>query len=205
MTLAVGAESLPLAFASILIGYVFGLFPSAAIIARRGGVDVHQQGSGNPGASNITRLLGWKAGVVVFLLDGAKGVAAAGVGALADGRIGAYLCGIAAVIGHIFPITNRFKGGKGVATGAGLVLAIAPLVSIVVIGTWFLVSRITGKSSLASIIAVTLVPLGIAVRGGTKWEILGVIAVCALIIARHAENIRRLLAGAEHGLKHDKS
>ena len=203
--LAVGAESLPLAIAAVVVGYAFGLLPSADIVAKRGGVDVHHQGSGNPGASNITRLMGWKAGVLVFAMDGAKGVAAAGMGALADGRVGAYICGIAAVIGHIYPITHKFKGGKGVATGAGVILAVAPLVSLVVIGTWFVVSRATGKSSLASIIAVTLVPIGIAVRGGTTWEILGVIAVCALIIARHAENIKRLMAGAEHGLKHDKS
>ena len=203
--LAVGAESLPLAVASMIIGYAFGLFPSAAIVAKRAGVDVHHQGSGNPGASNITRLMGWKAGVLVFVMDGAKGVSAAGVGALADGRVGAYICGIAAVIGHIYPATHRFKGGKGVATGAGVILAVAPLVSIVVIGTWFVISRATGKSSLASIVAVTFVPIGIAVRGGTAWEVIGIIAVCALIIARHAENIKRLLAGAEHGLKHGKS
>ena len=203
--LAVGAESLPLAIAGIVVGYVFGLFPSASIVASRAGVDVHHQGSGNPGASNVTRLMGWKAGVLVFAMDGAKGVAAAGVGALADGRVGAYICGIAAVIGHIFPATHKFRGGKGVATGAGVILAVAPLVSIVVIGTWFVISRATGKSSLASIVAVSLVPVGIAVRGGTAWEVLGIIAVCALIIARHTENIKRLLAGAEHGLKHDKS
>lgn len=203
--LAVGAESLPLAIASILVGYAFGLFPSASIVAKRAGVDVHHQGSGNPGASNITRLMGWKAGVLVFAMDGAKGVSAAGVGALADGRVGAYICGIAAVVGHIYPATHKFKGGKGVATGAGVILAVAPLVSVVVIGTWFVISRATGKSSLASIVTVALVPIGIAVRGGTAWEVLGIIAVCALIIARHAENIKRLLAGAEHGLKHDKS
>jgi glycerol-3-phosphate acyltransferase PlsY len=124
---------------------------------------------------------------------------------LADGQLGAYICGFAAVVGHIFPLTNRFKGGKGVATGAGVVIAVAPLVSVIVIATWFVISRTTGKSSVASIVAVLLVPLGIGLRGGTAWEIIGVVAVCALIIARHAENIRRLLAGAEHGLKHDKS
>ena len=185
MTLAIGAESLPLALIAIVAGYSLGLFPSAAIVARRSGVNVHAEGSGNPGASNITRLLGWKAGVVVFAMDGAKGIAAAGVGALADGRLGAYI--------------------KGVATGAGVVLAVAPLVSVIVIATWFVISRTTGKSSVASIVAVLLVPLGIGLRGGTAWEIIGVVAVCTLIIARHAENIRRLLAGAEHGLKHDKS
>ena len=203
--LAIGAESLPLAIASIAVGYALGMFPSAAIVAKRSGVDVHHQGSGNPGASNITRLLGWKAGVVVFVMDGAKGVAAAGIGALADGRVGAYVCGIAAVIGHIFPVVHRFKGGKGVATGAGLVLALHPLIGLVVVGTWFVISRATGKSSIASIVAVVLVPVGIGVRGGTAWEIIGVVAVCLLIIARHAENIRRLLSGAEHGLSSDKS
>lgn len=203
--LAIGAESLPLAIASIAVGYALGMFPSAAIVAKRSGVDVHHQGSGNPGASNITRLLGWKAGVVVFVMDGAKGVAAAGIGALADGRVGAYVCGIAAVIGHIFPVVHRFKGGKGVATGAGLVLALHPLIGLVMVGTWFVISRATGKSSIASIVVVVLVPVGIGVRGGTAWEIIGVVAVCLLIIARHAENIRRLLSGAEHGLSSDKS
>src|SRR3954451_16121129 len=93
------------------VAYLLGTFPSAQIVARRNGVDINAAGSGNPGASNTFRLLGWRAGVRVFALDAAKGAIAAGVGLLvADGHVGAYVLGVAAIIGHTFPITRHFKG-----------------------------------------------------------------------------------------------
>ena len=108
-----------------------GRFPSAEIVARRSGVDITAAGSGNPGASNTFRLLGWRAGVLVFALDVAKGAIAAGVGLLvADGHVGAYVLGIAAIIGHTFPVTRHFKGGRGVATGAGVLLVIFPVLTL---------------------------------------------------------------------------
>ena len=101
-----------LAVALVPVGYLLGTFPSAVIVARRRGVDILSAGSGNPGASNVIRVLGWRVGAVVLLFDFAKGAAASGLGLAVGGRGGAYLLGIAAVIGHTFPFGR--KGGKGV-------------------------------------------------------------------------------------------
>ena len=92
----------------------------------RRGIDVTKSGSGNPGASNTFRLLGWKAGLVVLLLDMGKGALAAGVGSALDGHRGAYILGVAAVLGHVFPVTRHFKGGRGVATAAGVLGGAVP-------------------------------------------------------------------------------
>src|SRR3954469_6983155 len=110
------------------------MFPSAIIVARLAGVDITAAGSGNPGASNVTRVLGWKRGVVVFVLDAAKGAVAAGAGLLFSGRPAGYACAAAAGIGHMFPIirwhgTNRFQGGKGVATLGGAMFVLQPIVT----------------------------------------------------------------------------
>ena len=104
--------------------YLLGMFPSAAMVARASGVDITAEGSGNPGASNVSRVLGWKRGVLVFVLDAAKGAIAAGVGWTIDGRASAYICVGAAALGHMFPAlrrfgSKRFAGGKGVATVGG--------------------------------------------------------------------------------------
>src|SRR5436305_150884 len=137
------------------VAYLLGTFPSAAVVGRRGGVDVTAAGSGNPGASNAFRLLGWRAGVLVFTLDAAKGAIAAGVGLLvADGHVGGYVLGVAAILGHTFPATRHFKGGRGVATGAGVLLVIFPLLAIASAALWFVVVRVTHKASLASIVVV---------------------------------------------------
>ena len=103
----------------IPVAYLLGTFPSAGIVARRNGIDVTAAGSGNPGASNTFRLLGWRAGALVFGLDALKGALAALAGVLIDGHRGLYILGIAAILGHTLPVTRRFKGGRGVATGGG--------------------------------------------------------------------------------------
>src|SRR5438874_8450805 len=104
------------------IGYLLGTFPSAVLVARARGVDITRQGSGNPGASNVIRVLGWRAGAVVLATDFAKGAAAAGGGLAAGGRAGAYVVGIAAVVGHTYPPGR--KGGKGVAAAGGMLVVL---------------------------------------------------------------------------------
>src|SRR6478609_7976883 len=106
--------------------YFLGTFPTAVLVARVGGHDVLTEGSGNPGASNVARLMGWKAGLVVLLADFAKGAIASGVGLAVAGRGGAFTLGIAAVVGHMFPVTRRLKGGKGVATAGGMLIVLYP-------------------------------------------------------------------------------
>jgi glycerol-3-phosphate acyltransferase PlsY len=183
------------------LAYLLGTFPSAEVVARRRGVDITAAGSGNPGASNTFRLLGWRAGVLVFAMDAAKGAIAAGVGLLvADGHVGAYVLGIAAILGHAFPITRHFKGGRGVATGAGVLLVIFPLLTLASAVLWFVVVRLTHKASLASIVVVVTYPIAVALAGHPWGDVTVIAAVSLLVVARHAANLKRLFRGEELGI-----
>jgi acyl phosphate:glycerol-3-phosphate acyltransferase len=182
------------------LAYLLGTFPSAVLVARANGIDIHSVGSGNPGASNVTRMLGWRKGIWVFALDAAKGALAAGVGLATGERPGGYALGAAAIIGHVFPIWTRFKGGKGVATGGGVVAVLSPITFLTVVPIWFLVSRLTHKASLASIVAVVYIPIGVAFEQRSWWEVGAIIVLCALVMARHLGNIKRLLTRREHVL-----
>jgi glycerol-3-phosphate acyltransferase PlsY len=181
--------------------YLIGTFPSAQLVARAGGVDITRSGSGNPGASNVTRTLGWRKGLLVFVLDALKGALAAGAGLLVASRGPAYALGAAAIVGHVFPITRGFRGGKGVATGAGVMLVLHPVVSLALAVIWFAVSRLTGKAALASLAVVVAMPAGVALAGNPPWEIAATLALCALVMARHAGNVQRLWRRQEHPLQ----
>jgi glycerol-3-phosphate acyltransferase PlsY len=181
--------------------YLLGTFPSAEIVARRQGIDITTAGSGNPGASNTFRVLGWRSGVVVFALDVAKGAIAAGVGLLvADGHVGGYVLGIAAIIGHTFPVTRHFRGGRGVATGAGVLLVIFPLLTLGSAAVWFVIVRVTHKASLASILVVIFFPIAVALAGHPWGDVTVIAAVAVFVVARHASNLKRLFRGEELGL-----
>lgn len=182
------------------LAYLIGTFPSAALVARTNGIDIRAVGSGNPGASNVTRVLGWRKGVWVFALDAAKGSIAAGIGLIADGRPAGYALGAAAVVGHVFPIWQRLRGGKGVATGGGVFGVMSPVVFPVLVALWFVLSRVTKKASLASIVVVSLLPVAVGLVRQELWEVGATVALCLLVIARHLGNIRRLLTREEHAL-----
>jgi glycerol-3-phosphate acyltransferase PlsY len=182
------------------VAYLVGSFPSAGLIARTQGRDVLHEGSGNPGASNVFRLLGWKAGLVVLLLDLGKGAGAAGVGAAIDGHRGAFILGVAAVIGHVFPATRRFKGGRGVATAAGVMAVIFPLETAVLAVVWFGIARGLRKASVASIVCAIAFPVIVAARDGSALDLAVTSGLAALVVARHLANVRRLVRGQELGL-----
>jgi glycerol-3-phosphate acyltransferase PlsY len=184
----------------VAVTYLIGTFPSARIVASAHGVDIRTVGSKNPGASNVSRVLGWRSGMYVFLLDAAKGAVAAGAGLLVDGRPLAYVCAGAAVLGHVFPVWERLRGGKGVATGGGAFAVLSPVVFVILVGLWFAVSRLTKKASLASIVVVALLPVGVWIVRREWWEVLATIAICVLVVARHLGNIRRLVLREEHAL-----
>jgi glycerol-3-phosphate acyltransferase PlsY len=183
------------ALVAIVVSYAIGTIPSAIVVARAKGVDITTFGSGNPGASNVARALGWKYGIIVFAVDAAKGALPA-VAALGH-RPTAYLCGAAAILGHIFPIHRQFKGGKGIATGGGVLLALHPPVMIVAAAVWVATMKLTKKASLASIVIVPLVVVLLAALGNPTWEIFAFIGIGALIEVRHISNIKRLLTGSE--------
>lgn len=178
--------------------YALGMFPSAAIVARASGVDITTQGSGNPGASNVSRVLGWKRGVLVFALDAAKGAVAAGVAWAVDGRHAGYICAAAAVVGHMFPVlrrfgAKRFQGGKGVATGGGAMFVLQPIVTPALLLVWFAISRVTKKASVASIAIIPLLPIGAAMLGAPAWEIVAIVVLGVVVLLKHTSNIKRLL------------
>jgi glycerol-3-phosphate acyltransferase PlsY len=189
----------------IPLAYLLGTFPSAALVARRGGVDVTAEGSGNPGASNVMRLMGWKAGVLVFAMDMGKGAIAAAVGLGLDDHRGAYVLGVAAVLGHVFPITRHFKGGRGVATAAGVLAVVFPLVLAILAVVWIAIARGLHKASVASVVCAVLFPLIVLARGGGKLDLFVTTGLAVVVIVRHFSNLRRLVRGEELGLGGDKS
>ena len=177
------------------LAWLLGTFPSAVLVARAHGRDITAEGSGNPGASNVSRLLGWKAGLLVLVLDFAKGAIAAGVGMAVAGRGAAFILGVAAVVGHTLPLYR--KGGKGVATAGGALVVLYPAIVVGLGIVWFVIARVLKKASLGSLVCSILFPLAVLGMGYDLWEAAAVAALAVLVIARHAGNIRRLVRRQE--------
>lgn len=182
--------------------YLLGAVPTSYLVGRLArGVDLRTVGSGNLGATNLYRTLGWRYAVPVGLFDIAKGVVPVAVfGPRAGGGVLVPLvCGVAAVVGHVYSVFVRFRGGKGVATGAGVVLGLAPWAFLVALGAWLVVLRLTGYVSLASIVAAaTLPPAAWWLHPERRAGIWIFVALGVFVIVLHQANIRRLLSGTEH-------
>jgi len=181
----------------VVFAYFLGTFPSATLIARANGIDIATFGSGNPGASNVTRALGWRKGVWVYVLDALKGAIASGLALGLDGRALAYWCGFAAVLGHMFPVFRGFRGGKGVATASGVLLVLQPVIAPFSVATWWIVTRVSGKAVLGSVVAMAVVPIGMVLLGRPLWEFIAVAAMCILIMGKHWRNFGRLIRREE--------
>ena len=198
----------------LLIGYSAGSIPFSLLIGLAKGVDIRKQGSGNVGATNVGRILGKPYGIACFLLDVAKGalpVAIAGQFIDHSTVIGQWqwlTVAAAAVLGHVFPVWIKFKGGKGVATGFGVLLGFWPtltLPALLAIVTWIICVAIWRYISLASIVAALLLPvylIGITqFRGQAIADLMPFLIVSSLlallVILRHLTNIKRLIAGTE--------
>ena len=191
---------MPPAALLVAASYVAGLAPTAQVIARRLGHDPTREGSGNPGASNVYRTAGRAAGALVLAGDVVKGAVPAAVGQAAGGRRLGLLCGTAAVAGHVVPVTRRFRGGKGVATAAGVSLVLFPGVSLALAGLWGGVFKLTRTASLASVATAAAWPVLVVATRRPPGEVVGVSAVAALVLARHRENLVRLARGTERRL-----
>jgi acyl phosphate:glycerol-3-phosphate acyltransferase len=185
----------------LALSYLLGTFPTALIVARIAGYDPTTEGSGNPGASNVYRLAGIRAGLAVFAGDAAKGAIATGVGRAAGGPRLALACGLAAVLGHVFPAFRRLRGGRGVATAAGTVAVLEPIVALPFVAVWLLVARLTGKASAASLVVIGGLPLVVVALDRPSWEKAGVAGLAGLVLARHAGNLVRLARGEEPALE----
>ena len=191
----------------VLAGYLLGSIPTGYLVARAKGIDIRTVGSGNIGATNAFRVLGKTAGTAVLIADGLKGYAACAwvcdgllrlfnvpTAALETHRI---VAGIAAVLGHNYTCWLHFKGGKGIATTAGVYFALAPLSVSIAIGAWIIFVVTTRFVSIGSIAAAVALPTAVWLTKDSVF--LGVVttALCLLAIFKHKSNIQRLLAGTE--------
>ena len=182
---------------ALAIAYLLGSIDFGVIVPRLLGVDIYQHGSGNPGASNVMRTIGKRAGMAVMLGDAVKGVAAALVGSWMVGDVVGFWCGLAAVTGHVFPVWHSFRGGRGVATAIGAVIWLEPWFGLVLALGWAGTVALTKTASIASLGAMVLYVPGYALFGWRGWPLLAAGATAALVIFRHSANIRRLLGGRE--------
>ena len=183
---------------AVTIGYVVGSVPFAFVMAQRRGVDLRRTGSGNVGAANVLRTSGAASAVAAMCLDVAKGAVVVMVAQrLFAGPATPVAAGLAAVLGHVYPVWLRFRGGKGVATAAGVFMMLAPGTAVMAAAVFALVTWVTRYISVGSIsAAVTLV--GAAVASNVSPAVTVGAAVAAVIIVhRHRGNLGRLLAGTE--------
>jgi len=197
-----------MAFAAVALAYGVGSLSFAVVVSRLMGLaDPRSYGSGNPGATNVLRSGSKKAAALTLFLDAAKGWLP--VWAVfqwgPEWSLGATTVawvGLAAFLGHVFPVFFRFKGGKGVATAAGVLLAYEPLLGLAVLVSWVAVAVFTRYSSLAAIVAAVFAPFYYLFGDGLAWRVEPPIALAmgimgVLLLWRHAANIQRLFAGTE--------
>jgi glycerol-3-phosphate acyltransferase PlsY len=186
----------------LLASYLLGAIPTSHLVSRTfANIDLRQHGSGNLGATNLYRVLGWKYAIPVALFDIAKGVIPVVVFApqMSRSELYALACGVAAILGHVFSVFVHFKGGKGVATAAGVMLGMTPLALATAAVVWGLVLLLTGYVSLASIAAAAVLPLAVyMLEQPTSPELFWVVVLVAGgVIVLHRRNIQRLLKGTE--------
>ncbi len=194
-----GSVSPLAAVTAVAAAYLVGAIPFGLILGRlAGGLDVRRTGSGNIGATNVARSLGPWAGILTLALDVGKGAGAAwGAGRVTGQPAVAVAAGLAAVAGHVFPVYLGFRGGKGVATGLGAFLVLEPVATLLAGAVFLAAAALSRRVSPGSILAALSLPPILFIRGADSGLILAGLAASALIIYRHAGNIRRLLSGTE--------
>ena len=196
---------------AVVAAYLIGSLSFAVIVSRAFGLaDPRSYGSKNPGATNVLRSGSKKAAIVTLVLDALKGVvpvllvkAYGNAWGLGDWTLAGV--GFAAFLGHLYPVFFRFQGGKGVATAAGVLLALEPWLGVATLATWVIVALFFRYSSLASIVAAVFAPAYYLFGSGVAWSVsrpvmLAVAAMGVLLLWRHRENINRLIAGKESRL-----
>jgi glycerol-3-phosphate acyltransferase PlsY len=178
-------------------GYLLGSIPFGLLLTRLAGLgDIRAIGSGNIGATNVLRTGNKWLAAATLLLDGAKGAAAVALATQYGGFVPGLCAGLGAVLGHLFPVWLGFRGGKGVATGLGVLLAASPPVGAFACVVWAAVAALFRISSAAALAAFALAPLAALVVNGRNTTLLA-LAIAVLVVVRHEANIRRLLAGTE--------
>lgn len=193
---------------ALIAAYLIGSVSFAVVVSRGMGLkDPRTFGSGNPGATNVLRSGNKLAAILTLLGDAAKGWVAVALAAwawehdlLPESAIA--LAGLAAFLGHVYPIFLRFKGGKGVATALGVLLAIQPWLALATVATWLIVAYVTRYSSLAAVMAAIFAPFYYILGGNVAWRMdqgtaLVIVVISVVLLYRHNTNISRLLAGKE--------
>ncbi|HTE46650.1 MAG TPA: glycerol-3-phosphate 1-O-acyltransferase PlsY [Gemmatimonadaceae bacterium] len=194
---------------AVVASYLLGSIPSAYVAGKSRGIDLRKHGSGNLGATNVMRVLGTKIGLLVFAVDMTKGAVPVlffprwiPVSDLpfGDPVIMAIICGVAAIIGHVRPIYLKFgKGGKGVATAAGMFLALAPVPTSLTLLIFAVVLLASGYVSLGSLTSAAMLPVLLALTSGTRSPVFAIsVVVAVLVFWTHRANITRLRNGEEH-------
>jgi glycerol-3-phosphate acyltransferase PlsY len=190
-------------FLYLIFAYLCGSIPFAYVIAKAvKKVDIRKVGSGNPGTTNVFRFIGTGAGFLVFALDTLKGFIPVCFATFIDTSFSySVTVAVASIIGHMFTVFFNFKGGKGVATGLGVFLALMPLPSLVAFVIFSFVVLLSGYVALGSVVAAVSVPLAAYFSGYSTEPILFCFAISALIIYKHRTNIKRLKNGTENRFK----
>ena len=193
-----------------MAAYLLGSIPTGYLVARARGIDIRTVGSGNIGAANVFPILGKPAGILVLVVDGLKGFAACAwlidfviqLFAVAPGQIEnlRIVAGICAVLGHNYTCWLKFKGGKGIATSAGVYFALAPLAAGIALGIWIIVFALGRYVSVASIAAAVALPTGVWLTKNNLFLGIVTTALGLLAIYKHKGNIQRLLNGTERRL-----
>lgn len=196
----------------ILISYILGSIPTSIIISRLSkGIDIRNYGSGNAGFSNVVRVLGWKPGIIVAVVDITKGFVATvfvskiGIDTIPlDYTLIQIIAGFSAVIGHIWTVFARFKGGKGVLTALGMLMGLIPSAAVICFGAWGITFYKWRYISLGSIVAGIVFPVVVTVekyylnRNISVYLLLFSIIMCILMVFSHRANIKRMLSGTEN-------
>jgi acyl phosphate:glycerol-3-phosphate acyltransferase len=191
------------ALAAIAIAYLIGSVSFAVVVSRVMGLaDPRSYGSGNPGATNVLRTGNKTAAILTLVGDAAKGAAAVLLARAFADRYGfsdftLATVGLAAFVGHLFPVFHRFQGGKGVATAAGVLLALSPWLGLATLATWIVIAAFFRYSSFASLISAIFAPAYYMLLAGGDRVLLPLVVMSALLIWRHSKNIGNLLAGKE--------
>lgn len=186
----------------VFLAYLVGATPTSYLVGRAGyGIDLREHGSGNLGATNVFRVLGWRAAVPVGLADVAKGWFPTAMFPLWDGVANphwALAYGAAAIIGHVFSIWVRFQGGKGVATSAGVFTALAPWAVLAGLMVWLVVVTLTRVVSVGSLSAAVALPVAVVLTGESRPTLWFALGLALFVIYAHRSNIRRLMRGEEN-------
>ncbi len=202
-------------YVAVMLGaYLLGSIPTGYVVAQAKGIDIRSVGSGNIGATNVFRILGVPAGIFVLVVDGLKGFVACTW--LCDLLMNWFavpelhaephriLAGLAVILGHNYTCWLHFKGGKGIATSAGVLAALVPMALGIICGVWVIVFALSAFVSLASIAAAAALPLASWLTGESLTMVLVTVGMTTLAIYKHRGNIQRLLNGTEHRVRFRK-